>query len=84
MIETIVKLMGRSEWKSGRYLKVVDAGALKYSNFKSLACSQAAETLFFGAFSPPVQKMSCNSFPPPGRRFILEIDVEKCVHGSFF
>lgn len=78
MIETIVKLMGRSEWKSGRYLKVVDGGVLKH--YKSQPARRLGNTIF-GVFSSPVQKMSCNSFPPPRCCFIVEIDGEKCFHG---
>lgn len=82
MIETIVKLMGRCEWKSGRYCKVVDDGVLKYYNFKPQLLAGCGNTIF-GMFSSPVQKMSCNSFPPPRCCFILEIDGDKCIHGQF-
>lgn len=56
-MESVVQLMGRSEWKSGRYMKAVHDGVLKYYlecwsiwSVKSW-CTQSAETLFLGVFS---------------------------------
>lgn len=58
MIETIVRLMGRSEWKSGRYLKVVDGGVLKYYNFKSQPARRLWKHYFWGVFLPSTENVT--------------------------